>query len=249
MAGETRLQLCGRLVARIEGNRIEASLPGRQGRLLFVYLVVNRHRSVRREEVLDAIWPDQPPDKADAGLSALLSKLRRVVGPERLPPRGEIRLVLPADAFVDLEAASEAIHRAEAAVRRERWAEAWGPARVALHTALRGFLPGDETAWVEAERLRLEEIALRAHECVAAAGLGLGGSELDSTKRSARALVAAAPLRESGYRYLMRALREEGNVAEALAVFEELRVLLRDELGASPGPQTQELHRELLQTA
>ncbi len=246
MAGETRLQLCGRLVVRIDGRRVEDELPGRQGRLLLVYLVLNRRRPVRRDELLAAIWPDRLPDAAESALSALLSKLRRLLGTGVLPPRGEVRLELPGGAFVDVEAASEAIHRAEAAVRREAWTEAWGPARVALHTAARGFFPGEEADWVEQERRGLEEIALRAHECVAASGLGLGGPELDSAKRSSRALIAAMPFRESGYRFLMEALRQEGNAAEALHVYEELRTLLREELGAAPSPSTQALHRELL---
>ena len=43
-----------------------------------------------------------------------------------------------------------------------------------------------------------------------------------------------------------RALASEHNVAEALDVYEQLRVRLRDDLGASPGRVTQELHRSLL---
>src|SRR5262249_43113820 len=181
-------------------------------------------------------WPALLPAAACTALSGLLSKLRRILGPGVLPGRGDVRLELPADAFVDVEAAAEAIHRAEAAVRREAWTEAWGPARVALHTALRGFLPGEDALWIEEQRRRLEEVVLRADECVAASGLGLGGAELDATKRSARALMASAPYRESGYRFLMLALREEGNAAEALRVYEQLRALLREELGAVPSP-------------
>jgi DNA-binding SARP family transcriptional activator len=243
---ETRLQLCGRLVVRIAGRRVEDGLPGRQGRLLFVYLAVNRLRPVRREELFEAVWPDQLPDAAESALSALLSKLRRLLGPEHLPARGEIRLRLPAQAFVDLEAAAEAIHRAEAAVRQQTWAESWGPARVALHTAVRGFLPGEDAPWIEQRRRDLEELALRAHECIASAGLALGGTEVDSAKRSARALITLTPYRESGHRYLMQALQDEGNAAEALRVYDELRTLLRDELGAAPSPSTQALHQQLL---
>ena len=44
----------------------------------------------------------------------------------------------------------------------------------------------------------------------------------------------------------MAALAERGNVAEALRAYEELRVLLRDELGTAPGAEVQELHRRLL---
>ena len=239
----SRIQLCGRLVATIDGRRIDESLPGRQGKLLFTYLTLNRLRPVTRDELVEAVWPRALPAAPDAALSALLSKLRRLVAVEG---RSELRLVLPEPAFVDLEAADEAIHRSESAARLERWAEAWGPARVALHTAARGFLPGEDLPWADGVRSHLEDVRLRAYECLAQSSLGLGGTELDAARRAAQALVELAPLRESGYRYLMRALAAEGNDAEALAVYERLRTRLRDELGASPSPPTQELHRSLL---
>jgi hypothetical protein len=44
----------------------------------------------------------------------------------------------------------------------------------------------------------------------------------------------------------METLAARGNTAEALLVYDSLRVRLRDELGASPSPATQELHRTLL---
>jgi SARP family transcriptional regulator, regulator of embCAB operon len=44
----------------------------------------------------------------------------------------------------------------------------------------------------------------------------------------------------------MLTLDGRGNRAEALRAYEELRLLLRDELGTAPSPATQELHRSLL---
>ena len=44
----------------------------------------------------------------------------------------------------------------------------------------------------------------------------------------------------------MQALAAEGNPAEALQTYEQLRVLLREELGVAPGAPTQELYRTLL---
>ena len=243
---ETRLQLCGRLVVRWRGRRVDEELPGRQGRLAFVYLTVNRLRAVSRDELADALWPSEPPAAIDSSLSAIVSKLRRVLGSDALEGRGELRLVLPENGWVDVEAASDAIHRAESAVARSDWAAAWGPARVALHIATRGFLPREDAPWVEERRTLLEDVGLRAHECVSAAGLGIGGPELDAAVRSGRALVARALHRESGYRALMQALAAQGNVAEALEVYDLLRCRLRDDLGIAPGPVTQDLYRLLL---
>jgi pentatricopeptide repeat protein len=45
---------------------------------------------------------------------------------------------------------------------------------------------------------------------------------------------------------LMEALSTQGNVAEALRVYESLRGLLREELGAVPSPAVQRVHERLL---
>jgi DNA-binding SARP family transcriptional activator len=133
---ETRIQLSGTLVARIDGRRVDGDLPGLQGRLAFVFLTLNRHRVVTRRALIEALWPVEEPALVDAALSALLSKLRKLLGSGALDGRRDVRLRL-ANAWVDVEAASEAIHRAESAIARRAWAEAWGPARVALHVVRR----------------------------------------------------------------------------------------------------------------
>lgn len=237
---ETRIHLCGRLVARIGGQRIEDRLPGRQGRLAFAYLVTHRRRTVPRDELVDVLWPERPAAEA---LSPLLSKLRRVVP---LEGRGDIRVALPDGAWIDLEAATEALHRAESAVARSDWGAAWGPSRVAQHVAVRGFLPGEDAEWIDAVRRRLDEIHVRSLELVGRACLGIGGGELDTAERAARGLIADAPYRESGHRLLMETLAVRGNAAEALLVYDTLRRRLRDELGVAPSPPTQELYRNLL---
>ena len=168
------------------------------------------------------------------------------MGSDVLVGRDRPQLVLPVDAYVDIEAASDRLHEAESAVALEDWHRAWAPARAALHTATRGFLADDDAPWIGEVRHDLEDLRLRALECVAAAALGLGGAELAAAERSGRALTDAAPFRESGYLYLMRALAAQGNIAEALRAHDRLRCLLRDELGIAPSPAVQELHGELL---
>ena len=245
-SGETRIQLCGRMVARLEGQRLEGELPGRQGRLLFVYLAANRRRGATRGELMEALWPRDAPEKADAALAVLVSKLRKVLGAERIEGRGDVRLVLPPEAWIDLEAASEALHRAESAAARDDWAATWSPARVTQHIASRGFLSGEDAPWIDAIRRDLEELYLRSLELAGRASLELGGTELDTAERAARTLVARAPFRESGHRLLMGVLAARGNAAEALQVYESLRMLLREELGATPSGETQALYRRLL---
>jgi DNA-binding SARP family transcriptional activator len=244
-AHEVRIHICGPLVFERDGQRLDALLPGRQGRLLFAYLVINRHRQVPRDELAEALWREPDPAAVDSRLNPLLSKLRKVFGTGAVDGRSTLRLSLPG-AWVDLEGAVEAIHRAESSVAQRDWARAWGPALTALFVAERGFLPGEDAPWIDEIRHRLTELRLRALECYAAAGLGLGGTELAAAVRAGRELTRLAPLRESGYRYLMQALAAQDNLAEALDVYGQLSHCLRDQLGVSPSPATRELYERLL---
>jgi SARP family transcriptional regulator, regulator of embCAB operon len=245
-SGATRIQLCGRLVVELNGSRVEDQLPGGKGRLLFAYLVLNRDRRTRRDELLTAVYGEEASPDQSPSLSVLLSKLRGVIGQELLAGRSEIELVLPPDAFVDVEAAREALHRAESHVAMGEWAASWGPAGVAYHIASRPLLQGEDRPWLEEWRRRLEDLEVRGLECFAEARLGLGGPTLPQAEDCARRLIELAPYRESGHRILIEALERRGNVAEALRAYDRLRVLLRDELGVAPSPAIQSVHRRLL---
>jgi len=229
------VQLCGRLVVELDGRRVEHELPGRQGRILFAYLVANRLRTITRDELPGALWADGH----DGGLAPLLSKLRRVV------PLDGLRVDVE-PLRVDVEEAVEAVHRAESALAQDRPHEAWAPSQVALFVCGRPFLAGETGDWIEAERRGLAELRIRALEAYGRATLGVGGTELAAAVRSGRTLVELEPYRESGHRLLMEALDCEGNTAQALLVYESLRARLRDDLGISPSAETQSLHRRLL---
>jgi DNA-binding SARP family transcriptional activator len=241
-----RIQLCGRLVVRLGARRVEAALPGGKGRLLFAYLVLNRLRQVDRDQLLDAVYGEEASLDHQPRLSVLLSRLRSVVGSELLSGRSQIELVLPPDVFVDVEAALEALHRAESHVAAREWAEAWGPAGIAYHVASRPLLAGHDRPWLDEWRRRLDDVRLRGLECFAAARLGLGGPTLPQAEECGRRLIALAPFRESGHRILMEALEQRGNTAEALLVYDRLRVQLRDELGIAPSQSVQSVYRRLL---
>jgi DNA-binding SARP family transcriptional activator len=247
-APHTYVQLCGRLVFEIRGRRIEQRLPSRQGRLVFAFLVLQRPRAVSRADLIDAIWGAAPPKDHATALTVLLSKLRAAVGGDVLVGRGSVRIVLPEDARVDVEQALAAVHRAESAVVQQDWVRAWPAALCAQYVAERPLLPEhDNLPWLDGWRRRLDDTRERALEAYAAACLGLGGTEVAGAERAARRLIEHNPLRESGYALLMRALAARGQVPEALRVYEQLRAVLRDELGIPPGPAIAGLHGELLE--
>ncbi|MGE0026181.1 MAG: BTAD domain-containing putative transcriptional regulator [Thermoleophilia bacterium] len=242
----TRIHLCGAVGVTVDGERRERRLPGRQGVLLLAFLVCNRRRPFERDALMEVLWPRERPRAAGAALRALLSKLRTTLGPEAVVGRERIHLRLEPDAWIDVEAADEALHRAEGAVASQDWGEAWGAARVAAMVSERGFLVGHDHPWVDEQRREFDRMLERARRCIVACGLALGDRELVAAERAARWLAECRPLDESAVGLQMRVHAAAGDPAAALGAFEGLRLRLRDELGTAPGAELRALHRRLL---
>ena len=242
----TRVRLCGPLALEIDGRDSVAAVPAGQARSLLAYLLTRDDRRAERGALIDVVWPGGAPKDPQADLRVILTRLRRALAPATLDGRQQLRLALPAPVWVDVEVATRAIEAAREAARDVAWGRALEQAQAALELLRPGFLPGQEGAWAQEARRAHEELELEALECIARSGLALGGAELATAQRAARDLVSRSAFRETGHRLLMEALAATGNVAEALQVYDELRVLLRDELGAAPAADVQALHQRLL---
>lgn len=247
-----RIYLTGRVCIEADGRLFDQrAFPGQQGRVAFAYLVDARSRPVTRSELAGALWPRDLPASWETALSAVVSKLRTLLsrvgldGPAALASSGGCyELRLPRGVWVDIEAASDSIHEAEAALKAGDPRRAYGPSAVAHHIARRPFLPGEEGEWIEYRREKLRSILTRALEC--RAEVYLWNREFSLAAEAARDAVAVEPFREAGYRLLMRAHAGAGNTAEALRVYERCRSLIADELGVDPSPQTKAVYLEVL---
>jgi DNA-binding SARP family transcriptional activator len=250
-----RIYLTGRVLVEESGAVLldEGRLMGRQGRLAFAYLVGERLRAVSRDELAEELWLGAAPPSWERSLSALISKLRALLASVGMPDDvaltgafGHYRLSLPADAWIDVEAASEAIDRAESALRADEPREAWGWAQVAYQISRRPFLMGEEGPWATFKRSELREVLVRAHECLSEPSIW--GTEPAYAVKHAKEAVAMEPFRETGYQLLMRAHAAVGNRAEALRAYERCRSLLSEELGVPPSPQTEAVYLEILRS-
>jgi SARP family transcriptional regulator, regulator of embCAB operon len=240
------LQVCGALRVVIDGVDLTSRLPAGQARLLLVFLVLRRGQLVSRTELVDALWPASPPEHGERDVAALLSRLRAVLGAECLPAGPQSAVLLPDHARVDLDHANRSIQRAESALAASDAEAAWAAALDALEVARRGFLPGVALPWADRQRIRLRDLLLESYELIGEAGLLLGGPRLATAQRMGMEIVAEEPLREGGYRLAMRACIARGNPAEALQVYDLLRVRLRDDLGVDPGPESRALFETIL---
>lgn len=249
-----RVYLAGRVFVEAPGSVLTSDqFPGQQGRVAFAYLALERARPVTHAELAEVLWPEALPAAWESALSAIVSKLRSVIAKAGLESaisttssRGAYELSLPADAWVDVEAAADAIHEAESALRAGGPREAYGPSAVAQHIARRPFFAGEQGAWIEARRDRLRDILLRALEVRAEIYLWNGEHAL--ALQSAKELTALEPFREAGHRLVMRSHAAMGNTAEGLRAYEQCRRMIARELGVDPSPQTKAAYETLLQS-
>lgn len=242
----THIQLCGRFSVVLDGRELDSALPGRRARQLVALLAVQRPYPVERDILIEGLWPDIPREPGVAALTVLLSKCRAVLGRDALVGRGAVALQLPPGAEIDVERALAAVHEAESAVAQHQWERAWPAALTALFITRRRFMPESDAPWAEEWRRRLDLVHQRTLAYYAETCLALGGTEAGAAERSARRLIELAPLSETGYRLLMCAQADQGDVAAALVTYEHLRTLLQHELGVAPGPLIQQLLSQLL---
>jgi DNA-binding SARP family transcriptional activator/sugar lactone lactonase YvrE len=244
-----RVFLAGRVAAERDGAAIgERQLQGRQGRLLFAYLVAAEGRQVSRDELADVLWEGTPPATWDKALGVLASKLRGALGANcgtLTAKSGCYRLELPSGTWIDIVAADDAASAAEASLATGDVEGARQAAVLAESLTQHPFLPGDDGAWVEEKRRELAGVRGRALTALAAASLRSGDPA--ESVRWAEHAVEVEPFRESGYRQLMEAHLAAGNGGEALRVYERCRHFLAEELGAYPSRETEALYRSLLE--
>ena len=215
---------------------------GARLRALLTVLALRAGRAVPAGLLVDEVWDGDPPADAPGALQALVGRLRRVLGADAVESvDGGYRLGAGPD---DID-----LHRFTRLADDGARALADGdPAKAAalLDDALALWrdpvladLP-DRTA----EAARWETLRRDARRTRLAAALALGRAEQALPELTA--LCDAHPLDEPLQALRLRALREAGRTAEALATYDDVRRLLADRLGSDPGPELRALHAELL---
>ena len=239
--GELKVRVLGAL--DIHGVDKHA-LGSRKARTLIKVLAVARGQPVPVPRLVDCLWPDRPPARPSQQISVLVSRLRSVLGPERLP-RSDAGYQLLAD-WIDLDVAN---HLATAASRRLA-AQNYASARLAAEAALalmRGELLADEpdSPWADEERAAVAKLGVDVRRTAARAALAIG--DFAAAREMSEAVVAADPYDEGALQVFMAALAHAGQPGTALATFARARKRLREDLGVDPSPATDAVHKAILQ--
>ncbi|HEV8063630.1 MAG TPA: BTAD domain-containing putative transcriptional regulator, partial [Acidimicrobiales bacterium] len=227
-----------------DGDGRQVRVPGApKERAVLEVLALRAGSVVSADQLINAIWGEEPPRSAAKTLQTYVSKLRQQF-PGRIETTvGGYRLgVAPED--VDVVAFERLLANGRLELRQGQ------PGRASDHLAAAlglwrgeplqdlGDVPGGV-----ADAARLTELRRDAEELRAEARLAMG--EHASIVGDLERAVAAEPLREKRWAQLMLALYRSGRQAEALRAFQDLRSLLGEELGLEPSPETRALENSI----
>jgi SARP family transcriptional regulator, regulator of embCAB operon len=237
-----RVYVLGQLTIE-DGDAVasERDLPGNQARVALAMLAVEHMHPLGRDQIADELWPERLPASWETALRAVISKVR-----SRLSAAG-IRDDLIRNAFgcyqlrlngawIDLDAAADALHNAEADLARGNGVAAAANATVTCMVCSRPFLPGHYGPWTLRQRDRINDLHLRGRQCLAEARALL--RDFERSAHAAEMALSLDPYREAIYQRLIRSRALAGDRLGAASVFNRYREVMQTELGLEPSPAT-----------
>ena len=224
------LRILGPLEADRDGRPLD--LGGLKQRALLALLLLEANRVVPRDGLIDALWEEDPPATAHKALQVYVSRLRALLGAERLETRAPGYALRVEPEEVDVAR----FQRLREEGRPDHALALWRGPPLAEFAGYRFAQP---------EIARLEELRIGCLEERAERELAAGRhAELAA---GLEALVKQNPLRERLRGQLMLCLYRCGRQAAALEAYRDARSALVDELGIEPGHALRELHQAILE--
>ena len=234
------VRLLGPASLHVDGQPVP--VPGARQRVALAALALAPGGLVSSEALADYLWGDEQPAHVRPALHTTITRLRKLVGADRVvsTPNG-YALVVPDDA-VDVRR-----FRSLAASARQAEDPA---AEVRLLEEARGLWRGEALDAVDSDRLLTEHVVPLTEEWFAVTerliDLRLAAGAHGDLTGDLRGLISRYPLRESLWARLMQALAASGRQADALDAYQEIRGQLLEQLGLDPGEELVAAHAEIL---
>ncbi|MCB0257259.1 MAG: hypothetical protein KDI55_26360, partial [Anaerolineae bacterium] len=221
--------------------------PTRTVRALLVFLLLPRDHTHRRDMIAGLLWSDLPNKQARNALSTTLWRLRQVLEPDGVPKGAyllangsdEIAFNCASDHWLDIAEFEQQTGRALAIPVPLLEQPDLQALERALDLYTGDLLPAsyDDWALVEREQLRRLYLNSLAHLMRCREHRGEYGQALTAARR----ILDLDPLREEIHRAMMRLHAAQGQRARAVRQYDRCRLVLDQELGVSPMPETQAL--------
>ncbi|OZM70981.1 SARP family transcriptional regulator [Amycolatopsis antarctica] len=220
----------------------EVAIGGPGVRGLLALLAMRANSVVTVDDIIDALWGDDPPATARTIVQGNVSHLRRVL---RAVPQDEVAIHTAAPGY-ELVIPPRWVDAVEARLLLEQAASAALDRRAALLAQAFALWRGPELAGVPATVTapELEELRLAVHGARVDADLELGRHAALIAELAP--IVRENPLSERTVGQLMTALCRAGRRADALEIYRRVSRHSADVLGIGPGPELQSLHERVL---
>lgn len=249
-ASGLRLRILGPVMAWRDGMRLD--LGGPRQRAVLGLLAVHHGNGLRRDTIIDVLWGEEPPATAASLVQAYMSRLRRVLDPDR-PSRDQGVLVC-ACARYTLRVTSvqlDLLAFAELASRACAVQAAGDPATACdLFEQALGLWEAEPVADIAVLCQHPAVVGLYRAKAAAIASYADAAFLAGRPERvlpHLHELVCRDPLDEKAHAQLMIALAATGQQGSALRVYRSLTGRLDVQLGVRPSREVVEAHLRVLQ--
>ena len=225
-----------------------------KARTVFQYLVLQMGRPVRREVLMELMWPDHTLASARNNLNAALYSLRSTLAQHG---RDDQYILYQDGCYLPNPELTWWIDRTEflAAVQHAESARREGDSRRAIHVYLQAvrlyrgplFEDDGDSDWYLPEQRRLTDLYLQALEGLTEMHIDLG--DLGAAVQFGQLALSADQCYEAVHRLLMRCYALQHQQQLVSRQYQLCCAALRDELGVSPGADTMQLFRSLTAAA
>jgi DNA-binding SARP family transcriptional activator len=242
---DAEFRILGSLEFCAKGRQVR--LRGKKRQIVLSALLLADGKPVPLSRLVDAVWDQFPPTTASKQIRNAVSDLRRILpawtGSLVTPVADGYRLDL-GSAVLDSAIFNRHTEAARGHLAERRSDDAVAEFRAALSLWRGPALAGLASPALQAQLVHLDEQRLAVlEEC---ADLELAQGKYKSLIGELSRFAAEYPFRERLVALQMLALCRSGEQARALAIYEEMRQILEEELGVEPGPELRELRRRIM---
>jgi LuxR family transcriptional regulator, maltose regulon positive regulatory protein len=223
----------------------------KRARDILCFIASRRHRRASKDAIIDTFWGEADFEAVEKNFHPTVSHIRKALNSNQplkqnflLYRDGDYQLNADFSYRIDIEAFDALVNEGEAARRSGQHERSLSLYEEAIALYRGDFMQGSYDEWAEEQRSYYSEQYLRMLEALAVAAQK--NAEWPRSLQLAQSILRSDPFREDVHCMMMRAHAGQGNRVAVKEQYENLRRLLRKELGVEPAAETQKMYRELV---